>query len=473
MLLTSGMVERWWVGPLGGCGCRLCSELRVRMDVGVWCGFCVDTRVLEEGQIFCAVVGEKVDGHQFVGRALELGALGVMVERGHEWLVSDSLVHGRLFIEVEQTVPAIVRLAAAWRARFTGVVMGVTGSVGKTTTKEMLRSILACGERSFFVSPGNLNSLLGVALSLLRMELTVDMAVFEVGINDVGEMDEIVSLLRPTYGLITMVAHSHTKGLGSVEGVACEKLKLFSGFGASNVGIVNGDCAELDMSFQHPVVYFGRHAGNNVRAVNITQVLHDGVYETHFVLKLFRRSMTVHVQGWHDALIDNALGAAAAATVLGCSDEAIIQGLWSFSGVEGRFQRRAVAGGRGFIIDDCYNASPESMRAALIAFSKLTAKKKIAVLGDMLELGAKELPMHRQVGRLLGRIQGVDHLILVGPLAAVIAKPITYLDQVTLVSTWREAYQHLEPLLEPGVLVLVKASHGVGLSNLVQECVTG
>jgi UDP-N-acetylmuramoyl-tripeptide--D-alanyl-D-alanine ligase len=481
--------SRFWVGPVGfsagvngeefkilSCPCELCKKTMVALqsDSGLDCSMSVDSRSVEPGQIYCAISGERVDGHRFVVEALEKGAGGLMVEE-KMGLVLDAIpensLHGVLCIVVPETTSSIIRVASSWRQAFACPVIGITGSVGKTSTKEILRSILKAADVKAFVSPGNFNTILGVALSILRMEQSLACAVFEVGINDEGEMAEISNLLRPTMGLITCVAHSHTQGLGSVKGVAAEKAKLFSDFGPINIGIINGDSKELSaLSYSHPVAKFGLKTANQVQARKIDCVREEnGKLVTKFIIKIYGRKHDLSLNGWHQGLVANSLGAATIATLLGIGDEKILKGIKSFKGVEGRYEQFVSSDGNSLIISDCYNASPESMRAAILAFSKIDARKKIAVLGDMLELGEKEDFWHRQVGRMIKKVKGIDYLILVGNKAKSIAKTVHLQLPVKIVEKWQDAKKYLDELMTKDSAVLLKSSRAVGLTNLAKE----
>jgi UDP-N-acetylmuramoyl-tripeptide--D-alanyl-D-alanine ligase len=481
--------SRFWVGPVGlkagmageefkilSCPCELCQKTMVALqsDSGLACSMSTDSRNIEQGQIYCAISGKRVDGHRFVVEALEKGASGLMVEEKMS-LVLDAIpennLHGVLCIVVKDSTSSIVRLASSWRQAFACPVIGITGSVGKTTTKEITRLILKKANLKAFVSPGNFNTILGVALSILRMEPGLACAVFEVGINDAGEMLEISNLLRPTMGLVTCVAHSHTQGLGSMKGVAAEKAKLFSGFGPRNIGIINGDSKDLvEVGYSHPVAKFGLKTVNQVQARKVDcQRENNGDLVTKFVMKIYGRKHNVVLNGWHQGLVANSLGAATVAALLEIPDECILQGLQAFKGVEGRYEQFVSSDGNSLIISDCYNASPESMRAALLAFSKIESRKKIAVLGDMLELGEKEEFWHRQVGRMIKKVRGIDYLILVGKRAESIAKTVHVELPIKAVEKWQDAKKYLNELMQERSAVLFKSSRAVGLSNLAKE----
>jgi UDP-N-acetylmuramoyl-tripeptide--D-alanyl-D-alanine ligase len=361
-------------------------------------------------------------------------------------------------------------MACERRKQFSYPVVGVTGSVGKTTTKEMLRSIFKNAKIPACLSHKNQNTLVGLALNMLRMRRDHKIAIFEVGISQKGEMVKKVDLLRPTIGVITTIAHAHMEGLGSITGIAKEKQKLFSFFRPDNIGIILGDQKLLsDLSCPHPVIRFGTRTQNHVQARKIT--IDPDNSRITFFLKLFQKKKKLILKTNHKGNVYNALAAATVAHLAGLHFSQIVAGLESFKGFEERFEKLSLKSNRGVLISDCYNASPESMRAAIMAVHEMNnSGRKIAVLGDMLELGEKELFWHRQVGRVLGKALSVDHVILVGERAKSIGKTAPLTTKIDSVDNWQQATEKLENLLvESDSLVLVKASHAMKLDRLVEK----
>lgn len=428
----------------------------------------IDTRTLRPGQTFFALKGERVDGHDFLLEAIEKGAKELVVHEGARLPACAGNVR---VVRVPDTMAALVERARAWRQQFTCPIVAVTGSIGKTTTKEMIHSILRRTNVFHHVSYKNQNTLLGLCLNILQMRPGCQVAVFEVGISLRGEMEPKVDLLRPTIGVVTRVAHSHMEGLGDLQDIAKEKRKLFHFFTEHNYGIICGDQPLLsDVSYPHPIIRFGEKRNNRVRASKICG--------REFVLKLYQEKAPVCLHTNHKGYVQNALAASAVAHLLGIPLEEIVAGLESYAGFEGRFEKRSLKGGQGWLINDCYNANPESMRAALVALDELSAKKKIAILGDMLELGDRELFWHRQIGRVLQKTTSIDQVILVGKRAKNVSQTAPSTINIAYASDWREAVKELEKNLSRrlsrrlsgrGTCVLVKGSHAVGLEHLVDR----
>lgn len=444
-------------------------------------GVSFDSRNIASGDLFVPLPGSTCDGHDFIEAALKNGASGSLLscaQQSRLQKLPKELKANKLFIIIPDVQQALCALAIAWRQQLACPVVGITGSVGKTSTKEMLRSILKAAGINFYVSFKNYNNVLGVAYNLLRIPSSAVVAVIEMGINDVGEMRELVELVRPTVGLVTCIGHVHTQGLGnSLAAVAQEKCELFSQFAAHDVGIVYGDQPCLaQRSYAHKIAYFGMRKRNDVHAGNVRVVPDEqGAFTTEFIVHWYGQKAKICMRGNHPSVVHNALAASTVAYFLSLPLQAVVAGLEAYQGTEGRFEIKKIKDNRGMLLDDCYNASPESMRAALQAFARFkTDGPKIAVLGDMLELGAQELRWHRAVGRFIAtKISGVNYLILVGTRARAIRAAVPSSVACSCVQDWHEAATVLEKLLleQTGALVLVKASHGMHLDRLVHNLV--
>lgn len=436
--------------------------------------FSVDSRTVEPGDIFVALVGDRVDGHSFVHAALSRGASGLIIAEAKRDALEacDKEVLKKTFVVV---VPdpflALINLARGWRALFSYPILAITGSVGKTSTKELLSHIVSLSGKKYIASHGNQNTLIGVAINILRMTHEHELAIFEVGINQRGEMERIAEVLRPTYGVITNIGHCHMEGLGSLTDIAIEKRALFSYFTEKSIGIVNGDQAILSLvSYPHPMLKFGSKTTNQVQARKIA------ISGSHisFTLKMYQKKYSIELESSHAGVIFNSLAAASAAHLLGISMELIVKGIQDSRVVSRRFEQRTLVGGKGILIDDCYNANPESMKAALLAFQELKTKaSKVAVLGDMLELGVDSPFWHRQLGRFLRKIRSLDKVILVGESVKWTKKTAPVGLAVEHVASWQQAVEHVRDILDkPEVAVLVKGSRGMELNNLVAQFVT-
>jgi UDP-N-acetylmuramoyl-tripeptide--D-alanyl-D-alanine ligase len=433
--------------------------------------FAIDSRHINRGDIFVALPGNNVDGHAFVADAIAKGAAGVMIDRDKKKYLDHLDEHMRKKISiilVPRTYAALITMAKAWRTQFTYPVVGVTGSVGKTTTKEYLAAILRTHGMNCLVSQGTQNTALGCALTILRMRQEHTVAVFEMGISKQGEMLLMADLVRPTTAIITSIGHSHLEGLGSLPDVATEKRAIFSFFKQDNIGIINGDQAALStISYSHPSIKFGCKTTNQVQARKIRSTSNS----ISFFLKIYNERYPVTLPINHVGNVNNALAAGAAAHHLGIPHATIVRAIMQPLVVESRFQHKSL-GKRGVVIDDAYNASPESMKAALLAFEKCETKdRKIAVLGDMLELGVNTSFWHRQLGRLLRKVPSIQHVILVGNHVQWTKKTAPLGLSLELVPTWQEAQQSLQKQLHLPAVVLVKGSNSMGLKHLVHALV--
>lgn len=428
--------------------------------------FSIDSRLIQEGDIFVAFKGIVVDGHDFVAQAFEKGAAGAIVaESKKDILKKIKGLDSKFILLVQDPLEAFIKLASAWRSQFSYPVIAITGSVGKTSTKEMLAQIMDYAGKTYLVSHGNQNTRIGLALNMLRMRADHELAIFEVGISKRGEMTELAGLLRPTSAVITNIGHQHMDGLGSLNDIALEKRDIFKYFIDNSIGIINGDQPILaNVSYQHPVIKFGSKTTNQIQARKMR------VSGSHisFILKIYKNKYPIVLDHPHVGVVFNVLTATAAAHWLGVSDDIIVKAIQKPCIVVGRFEERLVSDNRGILINDCYNANPESMKAALLAFQQIETKSpKIAILGDMLGLGVNSPFWHRQVGRFLRKVPSLNKVILVGNLVTWVKKTAPVGLRVELVETWQEAVQKIESELISKPTILVKGSRAIGLDNLV------
>jgi UDP-N-acetylmuramoyl-tripeptide--D-alanyl-D-alanine ligase len=430
--------------------------------------FSVDTRTLQAGEIFVALQGAHVDGALFVQDALKKGASGIILAQQSKHVlekIERSLLNNRWIMLVSDTLDALVRLAYAWRSEFSYPVVAITGSVGKTSTKEALARILTANGTSYIASQGNQNTRIGISLNILRMRSEHEAAIFEVGINKRNEMSELSRILRPTYAIITGIGHCHMEGLGSLGDIALEKRDVFKYFTERNIGIVNGDVPALaQVSYSHPVIKFGSKTTNQIQARKV-RITNSSVT---FVMKIYKEKHTVTLTKPHTGSVFNALAATAAAHLLGVPHAIILKSIQEPLQVPGRFEQKDLKERKGTLINDCYNANPESMKAALLAFQNIeTSAQKIAVLGDMLELGVNSPFWHRQLGRFLRKVPSLRQVILVGDLVKWTKKTAPVGLTVEVVPTWSDAVEKLSSKMDKESVVLVKGSNGVGLRHLV------
>ena len=438
-----------------------------------------DSRLLEKGDIFIAIKGKRDDGHAYLEQALASGAGGFIIEKSayavHKDFV-ERVKQNSTVIVVDDVYGSLVRVAHAWRMRYAIPIVGVTGSVGKTSTKELLGAIVRCAGKTFLSTQGNHNTLLGCAMTLLQLTDEHEGAIIEMGINKPGEMALLADLVRPTIAVITRSGHGHLEGLGSCATVAVEKRMIFKYFTHDSVGIIPGDQPEVSsVSYPHLVVRFGKKIAHQVQLRKV--VLED--QHIRAILKIYGTAYNVVIPTVQQSYLNNILAAVSVAHILGIDHAIICKVIQEPLVIARRFERHALAGARGILIDDAYNANPESMKAALLAFDRVSeASIKIAVLGDMLELGPQSRFWHRQLGRFLRKTPSVSHVVLVGPSAALMRDTIPSTITAVYAPSWKEAVSQVHQMVQSlpadeKVAILLKASRGLMLYRMIDYVVHG
>jgi len=418
----------------------------------------IDSRTLAPGDLFVAIRGERFDGHDFAAVARDRGACGLLVSRPLPVELPQ--------VVVGDTLVALADGAAAWRRQFTLPMAGVGGSNGKTTTKELLASILR-RRGPALATHGNLNNHIGVPLTLFRLDATHESAVIEMGANHAGEIAALVAIAAPTVGLVTNAGAEHLEGFGSLEGVARAEGEMFSGLAPGATAVVNADDAFAplwrEMCTAGRVLTFGHEAAADFRARNVVSGIEQGGWCTRFDLQTPAGEVAVRLalSGLHNVL--NAAGAAAAAFACGAGPGQIAAGLADVRPVRGRLQLRAARQG-AWIIDDSYNANPTSALAGLEVLGGVQGERWL-VLGEMAELGEHAAAGHVEVGRA-ARQHGVTQLYAMGAptLHAVEAfgqGGHWFPDAEALVAA-------LGGALHPGVVLLVKGSRVNRLERVVE-----
>jgi UDP-N-acetylmuramoyl-tripeptide--D-alanyl-D-alanine ligase len=416
-----------------------------------------DNREVVPGNLFICIPGARADGHSFVHNAFEAGAACCLAER----VIPDA--RGP-YVIVKSTLESVKTLGGYYRSLFNIPVIGITGSVGKTTAKELVASTL--GARfNVLKTPENLNNELGVPLTLLSLEDGHEAAVIEMGISDFGEMSVLAEMVRPDILVMTTIGHAHLDTLGDLSGVLQAKAEAFLYMRASGIGILNGDdefLRKYDPGLRK--ITFGQGRGNDFRAENI-RVEGTATVSCDIVSDKGRFRATIPAFGEHLAMM--ALPAAAVGRLLGMSDEEIVRGLKAYTPVGGRANVKET--GSITLIDDCYNASPASVKAALKSLAGL-AGRRVAVLGDMLELGGQSDNLHREIGEAAYQ-NSLDVLICCGDRAKRIYEGFIASGGVGALyfETKAALIAALPDLLEKGDAVLVKASHSMGFDEIVDH----
>jgi UDP-N-acetylmuramoyl-tripeptide--D-alanyl-D-alanine ligase len=417
-------------------------------------GVALDSRAVQAGNLFVAIAGERVDGHDFLADVAAHDAGGALVSRRVDSPLPQVLVN--------DTTLALGDLASAVRAQRDVRVVGITGSNGKSTTKTLVAAILGRHGRTH-VSAGNHNNELGLPLSVLAMPADTQYAVFEMGAGKPGDIAYLAGIARPEVALVTLVAPAHLERMGSVEGVASTKGALYEALPRDGVAVINADDRFAPffttLAAGRQVLRFGLEQAAEIGARDIRSSLEG----SRFVLRTphGEAELGLSLPGRHNVM--NALAAAAVATALQVPLPTIVAGLESVRGVPGRLQRQPAAGGWS-LIDDSYNANPGSMAAAIDTLL-LAPGEHWLVLGDMAELGAEAVALHAALGRR-ARERGIERLFATGPLGLETVRAFGaggehYADQQSLLAA-------LRPQLHEGVTCLVKGSRSAGMERVVQ-----
>lgn len=435
-------------------------------DLGVpVTGVSIDSRTLRVGEAFFAIRGHRLDGHAFLAEAAGRGASCVVVHS----LPDDAPANVPLVL-VEDTTRALGRLAAWHRARFDIPVVAVTGSNGKTTTKELIAAVLAT-RWAVLKPPGSFNNQWGLPLTLLSLGLEHEALVVEIGANQPGEIAYLAALAAPTAAAVTTVAQVHTEFFGTLDGVREEKAALVRAVGPSGVVALNADdprVAGMAADARARVVTYGAARGATVRLAADVEEDERGV---RFVFEAegLRQPVALALAGRHN--VTNALAAAAVTWTLGIPPAEIARGLAAARPVKGRCVWRAA--GEVRILDDTYNASPASVRAALGALqARRQGRRALVVLGDMLELGAGAADAHAEVGRQVAALPA-DEFVGVGRLmeAAVEAARAAGLAEAYHATTFEDTVAHVLKRVAPGDVIVVKGSRGMRMERVVDALV--
>ena len=414
-----------------------------------------DSRAVSEGCLFVAFRGERADGHQFMADCLARGAACCLSEREPESASETPC------IVVKSTLSAMGALAAWYRSGFDIPVIGITGSVGKTTTKEMISAVLSTRLKTHKTEK-NFNNELGVPQTILNMPSDAQIAVIEMGISDFGEMTRLTAMVHPTIAVISIIGDSHLEFLHDRAGVLRAKTEIFSGMQATDLAIFNGDDPLL-RAFRAPVrtITYGRGAWNDFIAEDVENLSDGG---TKMIIRHDGARHAVHIPAFGEHMVYAALAGAAAGWAAGLDWDEIIRGIADYQIVGNR--ARLIDTGRITILSDCYNANPNSTAAALKSLSTLQGRK-ICILGDMLELGETTQALHRGVGECAVQ-NGIDLIIACGTLARHIYEGARDAGGSAVYFESKDAlFEKLADWIRPGDNVLVKASHSMAFEKIV------
>jgi UDP-N-acetylmuramoyl-tripeptide--D-alanyl-D-alanine ligase len=428
----------------------------------IFAGISTDSRKIKSRDLFVPIVGERFDGHDFIEASLGSGASGTLTQR--ECLS----LSGGTVIKVENTLKALADIAAYYRQKFSIPFIGITGSVGKTSTKEMIACVLSRKYR-VLKNEGNLNNEIGVPQTIFNLEDFHEAAVLEMGMNGFGEISRLTSIVRPDIAVITNIGLSHIENLGSRQNILKAKMEIFEGLSEKGIAILNGDdklLYGLKDLLKYKTVYYGMEEGLDYQAYNVqTWGERGSCFDITLKDKDYR--VNIYVPGVHN--IYNALAAIAVGLESGISMDDIIEGIAQFRPAKMRLDIISYKGIK--IIDDTYNASPQSMEAAINVLREVAGDKRtVAVLGDMLEMGKFGDNAHISIGKF-AVLKGIDYIISVGENARrIVQGALEAGAKASSVFSFKdnaEAGCFLKGFVQDGDVILVKGSRGMKMEEIV------
>lgn len=449
-----------------------------RMDNEIL-GISTDSRTIKNNELFVPIKGDRFDGHDFIHHAIKSGALGAIVEEGSSDKIIKKCIDSRMdlknkiIIEVSDTLKALRDLASYYRQKFRIPFIGITGSVGKTGTKDMIASVLM-QEYNVLKTEGNFNNEIGLPHTIFNLSSFHEVAVLEMGMNKSGEISRLTSIVCPKIAVITNIGMSHIGKLGSRQNILKAKMEIFEGVPKDGLIILNGDdnlLYGLKGFLNKHTIYYGMDEGLDYQAYNIRNAGELGVY-FNIMVKDKECKIHVPVPGVHN--IYNALAALAVGVEMGVPLDNIIKGIEIFT--PDKMRLNVVYHKNVKIINDTYNASPQSMEAAIKVLKDIDGinleipKRRIAILGDMLELGEWSYDAHYNIGKFLATI-GIDYIITVGQNGRNIAKGaleegVNY-QKVKSFSNTKETSEFLADFVDSGDVILVKGSRGMEMEKIV------
>ena len=420
-------------------------------------GVTTDSRAASDGQLFIPLTGERFDGHAYIDGALSAGAAGCLTAR-----VPETMQPGKFYIQVADTRLALKALAAWYRSRFTLPVVQITGSAGKTTTKEMVAAVLS-RRYDTLKTQANFNNDIGTPLTLLGLAPQHQAAVIETGMNHFGEIRYLGEMVRPDIAVITNVGDAHIENLGNTrQGILQAKCEIFENLAPDGIAVLNGDDPLLGtVTLPQTILRCGRGEGCSVRVTDVDDRGIEGIACTVTTAKASYRLTTASPGSF---MIYPMAMAAAIGEALGLTGEEIAAGVAAYVPTGSRMHIIRLPEGR-LLIDDCYNANPQAMTEALRLLAVTQTRRRAAVLGDMGELGELTVSAHRAIGALTGELH-LDSVIAIGEKARDIASAAP---NVRWFPSVEDALPAVRAAFTGGTAMLVKASHAMHFENIVKE----
>ncbi len=428
----------------------------------VFMNISTDSRKISEGDLFIPLIGENFDGHNFISKSLEAGAAGVITQKEHNGY------GGKAVIKVEDTLQALKDIASYYRSKFKIPFTGITGSVGKTSTKDMVASVL---NQRFNVlrTEGNFNNEIGLPLTILRLDSFHEAAVIEMGMSGFGEISSLTSIVKPHIAIITNIGLSHIEKLGSRQNILKAKMEILEGLDKDGLVILNGDdklLYGLKNLLGFRTLFYGMEEGMDYQASNISTSGENGS-EFDITINNAEYHICVPVPGVHN--VYNALAAIAAGIELGMPMDKIIRGIADFK--PGKMRQNIISHNGIKIINDAYNASPQSMEAGINVLKDIAGNNRtVAILGDMLEMGDWAEKAHKDVG-MFAVSKGIDYILTVGNnalnIAAGAAESENMPDKVFSFISNKDVNEFLKGFVKKGDTILVKGSRGMKMEEIV------
>lgn len=437
--------------------CRAVHGTMLHSGETIFSGMSTDSRKIAPGDVFVPLVGERFDGHAYITMSLNAGAAGCLCQK-----VPEEIVPGKFYIQVEDTMLALRDLASWYRGLFDIPVVQITGSAGKTTTKEMLASVLR-QHGPALKTEANYNNQIGVPQTLVNLSREDWAAVIETGMDHFGEIRYMGTMVRPSIAVITNIGDAHIENLGNTrQGTLRSKSEIFENLHKDGLAVLNGDdelLNTLDLPFR--TVRCGKSEHCDVR---VTEIVDRGIDGIDCTVTTAKDTYRLEIPSPGGYMIYPASMAVAIGEELGLQHQEIVDGVAAYVSTGSRMRRVKMREDR-MVIDDCYNANPQAMAETLRILSG-SRGKKLAVLGDMGELGAVSENAHREIGRLCAAL-GLDHVVAIGPKSAAIAACAgaccQHFDMI------EEAMPTIHRLFVPGTTALVKASHAMEFGKIVKE----